>query len=316
MSFPVPPRPEPYTVEIELTNHCNASCSFCPHSRMTRAKGFFAFERFPAFLAELSDLRAKLWLNATTSSMAFPRIVFAGLGDPTLHPRLPEFVRACSDARFETMVVTNGYKLGARLAEDLVAAGLDVCAISLHSVNPDHYRRLMGLDLRRTLARLDTAFPVFAAADTRVELWRVAPPPGEPRDDADDEARFAGFCQRFPFVRVLGPSEPWERDGQVPTSPWPTVHDSDPVWCHKLYFTLNVAWDGTAVMCCVDFHRMTQPLGNVFVDGLHEVQRRRAQVFHRPPELCTTCRRWPDNEYAERVVPQLVQLRRPSQSIS
>ncbi len=26
-----PPSPEPHTVEIELTNHCSARCSFCPH---------------------------------------------------------------------------------------------------------------------------------------------------------------------------------------------------------------------------------------------------------------------------------------------
>ena len=306
--FPVPPRPEPYTVEVELTNHCNARCTFCPHSRMTREKGFMDGERFSRFLEELDAFRSTMWMNAMSGSSRFPRITFAGLGDPTLHPRLPEIVRTCTERGFETQLVTNGYKLSARLAAELVAARLGSCAISLHSLNPVVYKALMGLDLDRTLAHIEAALPVFRDSATAVELWRVCPPPGQPRDTATDEETFRAFRKRFPFATVLGPSEAWERDGQVPLSVWPVVRDSAQVWCHKLYFTLNVAWDGTAVMCRVDFHRITQPLGNVFTDGLGAVQALREEAVRSPPPICALCRRWPDSEYQGRVLPQLVLL--------
>ena len=88
-----PPFPEPFTVEIEVTNHCNAKCSFCPHSTMSRVRQYIDVEKYETFIKNLVSVKKNLWMNRVSGLDLFPRIVFAGLGEPTLHPQLTELVR-------------------------------------------------------------------------------------------------------------------------------------------------------------------------------------------------------------------------------
>lgn len=297
-----PPNPEPHTVEIEATNHCSARCNFCPHPVMTRSKGYLDPDAFVGFLVELARDREELWIYRASGG-ALPRIVFAGLGEPTLHPRLAEMVEASTRFGFRTQVVTNGAHLSDVLLDRLVAVGLDNLAISLHTLDPAVYYDIMKLPLAGVLPKIQAALARLAATPVDVELWRVLPPPGRPRESAEASQRFADLIGSHPEVRILGPSEPWSRDSTVSLSAWPVADDSarGGIWCHRLYFTYNVAWDGTVVMCCVDFHRATVELGNVFHESFAEIQRRRAGVFRgadKPP-ICRGCRRWEDEEYVQ-----------------
>lgn len=298
-----PPFPEPHTLEVEATNHCSARCLFCPNPRMTRPKGYLDADRFDDFLSEFSRHRDTLWLNRVSGLAKYPRVVFAGLGEPTLHARIVDLVRSCTTHGLRSQVVTNGAHLNKALLRGLIDAGLGNLAISLHTLNPGIYQSLMNLRLDVTLPRITLALRTLQGSSVAVELWRVLPPPGMERDSPADQEAFDAFVQPFPFVKVLGPSEPWDRDDTVPSSVWGVVNDdpSSSVWCHKLYLTHNIAWDGTAVMCCVDYHRITTPLGNVFEDTFEDIQRRRMEILRGSvkPRICHGCRRWADPEYAD-----------------
>jgi MoaA/NifB/PqqE/SkfB family radical SAM enzyme len=297
-----PSEPEPHTIEIEATNYCSARCSFCPHSIMTRKKGFLNVALFKTFIRRLGVDRERLWLFSASRG-AVPRVVFAGLGEPTLHPNLPQLVEVCSEQGFRTQVVTNGAHLTEGLVRRLSRAGMSQLAVSLHSLNPVIYQSVMRLPLSKVLPRINMTLEMLAGSGVAVELWRVLPPPGMPRESAEDMQRFEELIARFPWVKVLGPSEPWSRDGTVADSAWPVADDSERggIWCHRLFFTHNVAWDGTAVMCCVDYNRISVPLGNVFSDSFEEIRQRRAEILRaaRKPAICQGCRRWQDFEYDE-----------------
>jgi MoaA/NifB/PqqE/SkfB family radical SAM enzyme len=295
-----PKEPEPHTIEVELTNHCNAQCVFCPNPSMARPKGFIDSVALERFIRRMAIDREHLWLHKVSRGK-LPRVVFAGLGEPTLHPKVAELVQVCRTNGFRVQVVSNGAQLSERLARQFIDAGLENLAISLHSLNPEIYWNLMKLDLVQVLPRVTRALSVFEGSGVAVELWRVLPPPGMKRESEEDAARFSEFVARFPWVKVLGPSEPWNRDGIVSNSVWPIVNESarGGIWCHRLFFTYNVAWDGNAVMCCVDYNRISRPLGNVFLESFEEIQKRRAEVFRSAnrPEICRDCRRWQDTEY-------------------
>ncbi|MNJ74290.1 hypothetical protein D3C77_712020 [compost metagenome] len=61
-------------------------------------------------------------------------------------------------------------------------------------------------------------------------------------------------------------------------------------------------------MCCVDYHRTTVRLGNVFedeydsfADYFHQLQLKRQEIMSAAikPQICQTCRRWQDTEYPD-----------------
>ncbi|MGE5361952.1 MAG: hypothetical protein ACM3NQ_23295, partial [Bacteroidales bacterium] len=48
--------PLPEIVQIEATNHCNASCVFCPRDEMTRKKGIMDMPLFCSVVDQCAQL--------------------------------------------------------------------------------------------------------------------------------------------------------------------------------------------------------------------------------------------------------------------
>ena len=77
---------------IEITNACNLSCGFCVVS--TRPALFMSVENFEAAAAQVKPLAAVISLHV--------------LGEPFMHPRLPEILGVCSRLGLSVNLVTNG----------------------------------------------------------------------------------------------------------------------------------------------------------------------------------------------------------------
>ena len=74
--------PAPARLDVEVTTRCQLACRFCARSsRPRRAHGDMAMPLFESVLdqAELAE-----------------EVIFVGLGEPLLHPRLDEFVKAAA----------------------------------------------------------------------------------------------------------------------------------------------------------------------------------------------------------------------------
>ncbi len=231
----------------------------------------------------------------------YPRVTLCGLGDPLIHPDIANIVRAVKDHGFFCQLVTNGSLLSTKTAEALVSAGLDELCISLHSVNPEHYFATMRMDLSRTIASLDSSLPILRKSKTKVSFWRIHHPDPIYRDDDDDEQAYRDqiLAWKMEAADILGPSEPWSRDGIVPKSQCRSPHDS-PFRCNKIPFTLNIDWQGNFVLCCCDYNRETVPLGNAF-DPMFSYEdlfctKKTLLAEANMPQICRECRRWSDKE--------------------
>jgi MoaA/NifB/PqqE/SkfB family radical SAM enzyme/alpha-beta hydrolase superfamily lysophospholipase len=113
--------PDPIQLNIEATTCCNLECPHCARTRQDRP----ARQMDPALFAYLIDLLPNAW-----------RVVLAGLGEPTMHSRLPELVAAAADRGRQVNLVTNGTLLSADLCRGLVAAGLGAVTFSLDAADP------------------------------------------------------------------------------------------------------------------------------------------------------------------------------------
>lgn len=95
---------------IELTNWCNAQCSFCPYPspEHNRQKGYMTDDTFEKMLDVVNIGGVNL----------------SGLGEPTLHPKLVQYVEALTLKGFIVQLNTNGRRLSQDLYDRLVRAGL------------------------------------------------------------------------------------------------------------------------------------------------------------------------------------------------
>ena len=269
-------------VYIEITNRCNLSCDFCHGAR--RPLRTMTPSEFCILAQKLRGETSYLYLHV--------------LGEPLLHPQLPELLAIAGDLDFRVCLVTNGTLL-ARQRETLLAApALHKLSVSLHSFEGNG-----GVgDLEEYLQQVwDTCLPLSQRGVLcALRLWND------------------GVAQRcnarvldFLSGRIGQDVETLSRDArgnrtlrshlfleQAERFDWPDLAApaSGANFCHGLTRQLAVLCDGTVTPCCLDSEG-TIALGNLFTQTLPEIlQSPRAAAMAagfaaRNPseELCRRC---------------------------
>jgi MoaA/NifB/PqqE/SkfB family radical SAM enzyme len=136
--------------QIEVTTRCNACCVYCP--RTTARAAWRDADMDIALFRQL------------VPQLATPYVHLQGWGEPLLHPHLPDMAREAAAAGMQVGTTSNGVLLDAAMAETLVAAGLDVIALSLAGVGGHHDALRPGAPFARVMAALEALAAAKAAA--------------------------------------------------------------------------------------------------------------------------------------------------------
>lgn len=106
-------------VFIEITNHCNFNCLYCPQDKMTREKGF------------MDSSKVKELLTALVENNITSKVHFHVMGEPLLHPQLIELCEYAKKLGLSVALATNGSLLSKDKARALFETGIDRLAISV-----------------------------------------------------------------------------------------------------------------------------------------------------------------------------------------
>ena len=152
------PLAAPFTVYIEQTKYCNFKCFYCIHSTRDEADG-----EFRALGHRMQHMDEVFFEKIIRELKEFPqdgikRIVFSGLGEPLMNPRLPDYVRMTVEAGIagRVEVITNGLLLTPEKSHALVEAGITNINISVQGLDAAGYEKTCGLriDFERYLENL------------------------------------------------------------------------------------------------------------------------------------------------------------------
>jgi len=242
---------------LEITTCCNRACSFCPGT--ARPAAFVTPETFRTLAAKIRPYGQYLYLHV--------------MGEPLLHPQLPELLEICRALDFRVTLTTNGTLLPARQPVLLAAPALRKVSVSLHSFEANE-----AGDFRAYLTGCtDFAHAAMAAGVlTDFRLWNL------------DGAQTKGLHDRNDGILAhlhAAFSEPWQRNtwgwrlakgvfvsfGE--RFDWPDAQAADRGAlgrCRALSDQLAVLSDGTVVPCCLD-HEGTLALGNLLCQDLPEI---------------------------------------------
>ena len=100
---------------LEITNICNLSCKFCP--KTNRAKHRLTLNEFEQLTEKLQGQVKFLYFHL--------------MGEPFLHPQLPEFIEIARRKGFIPILTTNGTLLSE--GQRIIEAHPHEIQISLHS---------------------------------------------------------------------------------------------------------------------------------------------------------------------------------------
>ena len=150
-------QPKPLGVlQIEPTDLCNLTCSMCaPHH-----EGWEQIHAVPKGVMEM-DLYRRIVAGLVADDARFDHIIFQWLGDPSLHPELPEMIRIAADQMAGRVgylrVDTNAIRLPPKRMDTLLdAVSPEVPLLLVFTVDAataETYERVKGVDALERVRR-------------------------------------------------------------------------------------------------------------------------------------------------------------------
>lgn len=113
----------PLKVYIGITSHCDMYCIMCwfhsPYLSNTVNSEYLPFEKFLSLISDFKQIGVKA-------------VVLGGEGEPLLHPRILDMVKAARESGLEVEILTNGFYLEKEKIDFLLRIGIKKLLISLH----------------------------------------------------------------------------------------------------------------------------------------------------------------------------------------
>ena len=236
---------------LEITNICNLDCLFCP--KTDRPKRKLSIEEFDALTEKM---RGKVRF-----------LYFHLMGEPFLHPNLPQFITMARNKGFIPVLTTNGTLLSR--AQAVTDARPYKVQVSLHShegngrENPEQY---IGDVMRFALEAASKGVIIV------LRLWNQGGYDKENERLLDIVAEYAprpwslchdGWKVAENIFVEYGRMFEWP-EGEKPEN------GEEEAFCYALRNQIGVLVDGTVVPCCLDSAGAIK-LGNLFEQSLDEV---------------------------------------------
>lgn len=236
---------------LEITNICNLNCIFCP--KTDRKKHQLSAEEFDTLTDKLKGEVKYLYFHL--------------MGEPLLHPLLPQFIRLARTKGFIPVITTNGTLFSK--AYDLIDAQPHKIQISLHSqegngkYKPEEY-----------IAEVMN-FAKEAASKGILVIMRLWNQGGH--DTVNEQIiNLIAQHQERPWIQR---EDGWKLTQNLYIEfdrmfEWPDLnhedYNQDKVFCYALRNQIGVLVDGSVVPCCLD-HAGDIVLGNLFAQSLEEI---------------------------------------------
>ena len=271
---------------MELTNHCNLNCVFCPRKYMEKERGYLSLALAKILLDEIAG-------HAPVSLVPFFR------GESLLHPEWDAILAYAKERRTgPVQMATNASLLTSERAERLLDIGIDFLSFSMDTVDPLLYRKLRGADYEKSLGNIMYFLKERAKRNAPVDVQVSAV---ETADNKEEMENFVAFWKpKVDRVRIYIEHSSDGAPGSLAHAPFPR---SERKPCHKVFEDMVIYWNGDAALCNHDWTRLVsgRRIGNVCESGIGAVwnspEYRRIREAHNSACLdgvspCEGCDHW------------------------
>ncbi len=138
----VHPKPRPFDcLQVEITSHCSARCSYCPHT--THAQSW-----------QGQHMEARTFANLWPLLQQSTRVHLQGWGEPLLHPHFLDFVAFARKAGCAVSTTSCGLHLNENVAKSIFDSGIDILAFSLAGTDAESNSARQGADFHKVCEKI------------------------------------------------------------------------------------------------------------------------------------------------------------------
>ncbi len=249
--------PHPKQLIIDIHSYCNARCAICPYPNLKTKNpmGIMDEDLFKKIVQDFSTLSKKYNFKGS--------ILFCNMGELFVYPKIAiDRLRYVLQFGINTSIQTNAALLSPEVVELLKDIGFNgSITISCHGISPDVYKKVMGLDISKTLKNIDYLSQNFPKENIGIQSI----PYNWPKGEAKRVRTF--FLQKGIKVRMPLPNN---RAGLV------TEINIDKkeklIGCNagRPLGEMVICFDGDVVLCCNDMGR-EEIVGNLKNNSIEEV---------------------------------------------
>jgi radical SAM protein with 4Fe4S-binding SPASM domain len=288
----------PVSMSLEPTTACNLGCPECPSG----------LKQFNRPTGNIRDDDYTSWITQAAPHVMYMNFYFQG--EPFIHPRLLDMVRAAKEHRIYTSTSTNAHFISEKTAEAIVEAGLDRLIISIDGTTQEVYsqyrvfgeldkvvegtRRVVKAKRSKNSSTPHIIFQFLVVRPNEHQTQEVLQLANELEVD---EVRFK-TAQVYDYQNghpLIPQNENYSRYKRMQDGTYRIKNALDN-HCWRMWSSCVVTWDGRVVPCCFDKdakHAMgdlrRQPLRQVWNNAAYREFRSLIYQSRASIDICSNC---------------------------
>ena len=271
------------SIELEITNVCNAVCNICPREEQHRVKGFMTKDTLEMILK-----RAKVYgVNS---------ISIGGFGEPLLHKEFCSFLKTIRKELPECKVsiTTNGVFLTPEKLHEMIEIGIPEISLSFHSPDKEEYERIMRISYPKVVENIKYFINTYPEEINNLRMGIVKTKENQFQIEELMEYWTDLGLKHFTVLTAHNRAgqlndndlidDAFYKEHNVP------INSLDNRMCSTASVVLKfIDWQGIVHLCCNDL-KSKALLGNLREDSLLSSENNRQKVWkHSQKDFCKTC---------------------------
>lgn len=226
-----------FEIEIETTSFCNAKCEFCPNPNLIRKKNFMTDQTFNLIIKRIKDEKINV-----------KQFILHLNGEPLLDKKIVSRIKKLKE-NFPFVPIrftTNLQLANEKLLSELLEAKLDEITVSINSLDPIEYNKIMGLDLNVTLNNLNLLLKLKDELKSNIKI-NVSIVSNIDNDDM--VSNFKNRFENIANIRIIKLGQ-WVNKDKKNNCPVKNNLLKKP--CEILYTTISILSNGDYALYCFD----------------------------------------------------------------
>jgi len=238
----------PINLIIETTSICNAKCVMCPHVNMKRIKKPMSEEVFASIISRLKK-----------ENPLINKVFMSGFGEPLTDPKFLDRAKQIKLLGHLVKFYTNASLLTSKISKQIIDLKIDEINISFNGTSPKEYKKIMGLDYRRTISNINNLIKEKIDKDSKYPKIQIS------SIVVKENEKAVGRHLRYWSSKVdsvtISKSHQWGRESPVDNKVC-LSRSAQTYPCRSLWHTIVIDCQGNYVLCCRDYESR-YVLGNI-----------------------------------------------------